>query len=52
MPNNNHNNHPHVDCVRVARNNIDIAFLIMKQRLELWNNGSELWHNDINIDIA
>jgi hypothetical protein len=32
----------------VARNNIDIAVLIMKQRSELWNNGSELWHNDIN----
>jgi hypothetical protein len=42
----------------VARNNIDITeikiyitVLIMKQRSELWTNGSELWHNDINIDI-
>jgi hypothetical protein len=24
----------------------------MKQRSELWHNGSELWHNDINIDIT
>jgi hypothetical protein len=28
----------------VARNNIVIT--------ELWTNGSELWHNDINIDIT
>jgi hypothetical protein len=26
--------------------------LIMKQRSELWTNGSELWHNDINFDIT
>jgi hypothetical protein len=36
----------------VARNNIDMTVLIMKQRSELWTNGSELWHNDINIDIT
>jgi hypothetical protein len=36
----------------VARNNIDITVLIMKQRSELWTNGSDLWHNDINIDIT
>jgi hypothetical protein len=35
----------------VARNTIDLTVLIMKQRSELWNNGSDLWHNDINIDI-
>jgi hypothetical protein len=33
-------------------NNIDITVLIVKQRSELWTNGSELWHNDINIDIT
>jgi hypothetical protein len=36
----------------VARNNIDKMVIIMKQRSELWTNGSELWHNDINIDIT
>jgi hypothetical protein len=38
--------------IQVARNNIDITFLIMKQRSELWSNGSELWHNNIDIDIT
>jgi hypothetical protein len=55
QPNNHdHNNHSQqVDWIRVARNNIDITFLIMKQRSDqLWNNGSELWNNDINIDIT
>jgi hypothetical protein len=29
-----------------------LTVLIMKQRSELWTNGSELWHNDINFDIT
>jgi hypothetical protein len=38
--------------IAFERHNIDIAVLTMKQQSELWTNGSELWHNDINIDIT
>jgi hypothetical protein len=37
--------------IAFERHNIDITFLIMKQRLELWHNGSELWHNEKKIFI-
>jgi hypothetical protein len=46
------NYYDYLIMIGFERHNIDITVPIMKQRSELSTNSSELWHNDINIDIT